>query len=86
MKSYCKRKDEVSNIKHMAFLLAWINKFLSYNQSKKVTKTYPGVVVTLAISTDFSLGSFALNQIYKEMNDLTTFDKRKISRTTRGLI
>lgn len=36
IKSYFNEKDEVSQAEHMAFLLTWLNKFVSCNRSKKV--------------------------------------------------
>lgn len=63
------RKNEVSNSKHVAFILTWISKFLSYNHLKKVTKAYLGTTLALANRRDMALYTFILNHIYKGMND-----------------
>lgn len=49
-------------------------------------KAYLSMTVALAIGHDIALGSFVLNHIYKEMNDLITFNSGKLNGTTRGQI
>lgn len=70
----------------MAFLLTWISKFLSCNISKKVTKVYLSMVIALALKAKVSLGTFVLSHIYTRMNDLTSFENKKLNGTTRGPI
>lgn len=65
----------------MAFLLTWINKFLSCSHSKKVKKMHVRATIALAMRTEVSLGSFVLNHIYKGMNDLISFDNDRLKGT-----
>lgn len=81
-----KRKDEVFDIKYVAFLLAWVNKLLSCKWSKKATKVYLSIVVALTTSREVILGAFILNHIYKRMNDLIIFENDMLNGITRGLI
>lgn len=84
MKSYCNSKENAFEVKHVAFLLTWLSKFISCNHFKKVTRPYLGV--TMAISKNVLLGPFILNHIFKGMNDLTFLDNGKLSGTTWGPI
>lgn len=81
MKLYHNKKDEIFDFEHIAFLLAWLSKFISRNHSKKVTQAYLSVVVTLATREDLSLGAFILNHIYKGINDLKNFEDGKLNGT-----
>lgn len=74
MKLYCNCKDETSKAKHIAFLLTWLSKLISYNHSQKVTRHYLRAVVALAIGKDVALGPFILNHICKGRNDLTSMN------------
>lgn len=86
IKSYCHRKDKVTQAKHVAFIFTWINKYISCNQSKKVTKIYLSTVVTIVIGAKVSLASFVLSHIFKGMNDLVFMEDGKLNGTARGLI
>lgn len=66
----------------MAFILTWISKYISCNQSKKATKVYLSTAVAVAIGTEFVLCSFVLSHIYKGMNDLTFMENGKLNGTT----
>lgn len=70
----------------MAFLLTWINKFLSYNYSKKVTKIYLSMAIALTIGTKVALGTFMLSHIYKGMNDLISFENGRLNGIAWGPI
>lgn len=86
MKSYFNRKDEVSQAEHVAFLLTRLNKFISCNRSKNVSKVYLGIVMALATGVELALGSLILSHIYKRLNDLITMENEKLNRTARGQI
>lgn len=86
IKSYYSRMEEVTQVKHVPFLLTWINKFLSCNHSKKVTKMYLSMTVALASEVEVFLGTFVLSHIYKGMNDLTSFENGKLNGTAQGPI
>lgn len=85
IKSYCHRKDKVIQAECAAFLLTWINKFISYNQTKKIFKSYLGTVVALVIGIEMALRPFALNHILKK-KDLKTMENKKLNATMRDPI
>lgn len=86
IKSYCNRKDEVTQVEHIAFLLIWISKFLSCNCRKKVSKIYLNMVITLVTGAKITFGSFVLSHICKGMNDLIPSKNDKLNRNARGPI
>lgn len=83
IKSYCHKKYDVTQTKHMAFILTWISKYISCNRSKKVIKAYLGITMVIITGANVSLGSFILNYIFKGMYDLTFMENGKLNGIAR---
>lgn len=86
MDVYIKKKDEVSDVDHVAFLLYWLSLHVACCRSKKVIKAYLALIMALHLEIEVAIGPFVLSHIFRGMDDLVLLKDDEHSRNARGPI
>ena len=66
---YFKSKGEVTDDKHVAFLIYWLNKFVFYNSSVAITKEHTSLALALAKGKPIALAPIIWSLLVRGLHD-----------------